>query len=167
MPVMVTVLGLIVALFLGLFIGGSELAKLGFIFGLVGVIALISSMRQHIWLLVPIFWGFIGSVSILPLPFSVRDLVVLMVVGVSFALFALRVFKFRNKWDFLDLILAAEPCSDLPGVRSAPNRLKSAFLSNRWSKAILSMWPLPLSLISSYRIRLSRKRLHVDYQYSP
>ncbi len=105
MPAMVTLLGLILALFLGLFIGGSELKELGLIFGLVGVIALISGMRQHIWLLLPIFWGFVGSISILPLPFSARDLVVMMVAVVSFALFALRVFKFRNKWDFLDLIL--------------------------------------------------------------
>ena len=62
-------------------------------------------MRQHIWFLLPMFWGFTGYVSLLPLPFSVRDLVVMLVAGVSCALFALRVFKFQNRWDSLDWIL--------------------------------------------------------------
>ena len=104
-PVAVTILGLIVALFLGVFVGGSELLNLGMIFGLVAVITLVAMMRQHIWLLIPLFWGFGGTVSILPLPFSVRDLVLLSVAAVSFALFALRVFKFKNQWNLLDLIL--------------------------------------------------------------
>ncbi len=105
MPIMVTVLGLVFALFLGVFIGGSELFNLGLIFGLAAVIALVSIMRQHIWILIPMFWGFIGSVRVLPIPFSVRDLAVMLVTAVGCALFALRKFKFRNKWDWLDLIL--------------------------------------------------------------
>lgn len=104
-PVAVMIFGLIIALFLGVFIGGSELLNLGIIFGLVAVIALVAMMRQHIWLLIPLFWGFYGTVSILPLPFSVRDLALLLVAGVSVALFALRVFKFKNQWDLLDLFL--------------------------------------------------------------
>ena len=104
-PIAVMILGLILALFLGVFIGGSELFNLGLIFGLVAVITLVAMMRQHIWLLIPLFWGFGGTVSILPLPFTVRDLVLMLVAGVSFALFALRVFKFKNQWNLLDLIL--------------------------------------------------------------
>ena len=103
-PILVMVLGLIVALFLGVFIGGSEVTNLGVFFGLIGVIALVSSMRQHIWLLLPMFWGFTGYVTLLPIPFAVRDLIVMLVAGVSVALFALRVFKFQNRWDALDWI---------------------------------------------------------------
>ena len=105
MPIMVTVLGLLIALFLGVFIGGSELTNLSIFFGLIALIALVSTMRQYIWFLVPMLWGFTGSVSVLPLPFSVRDLVVMFVGTVALALFGLRVLKFRNRWDFLDLIL--------------------------------------------------------------
>ena len=43
-PILVMVLGLIVALCLGIFIGGSEVTNLGLFFGLVGVIA---CRRQH------------------------------------------------------------------------------------------------------------------------
>ena len=49
MPIVVTVLGLLVALFLGVFIGGSELTQLAVIFGLVALIALTACLRQHIW----------------------------------------------------------------------------------------------------------------------
>jgi hypothetical protein len=104
-PIVVTVLGLLLALFLGVFIGGSETTNLGVIFGLVGLVAIVSSMRQHIWLLLPMFWGFTGYVTLLPIPFSVRDLVVMLVAAVSCALFALKVFKFQNRWDFLDWVL--------------------------------------------------------------
>ena len=109
-PIIVTVLGLLIALFLGIFVGGSEFASLGIIFGLVAVIGIIAIMRQHIWILLPMFWGFTGSVLLLPLPFSVRDLVVMLVGAVSCALFALRVFKFQNRWDFLDWILLLTLC---------------------------------------------------------
>ena len=104
-PILVMVLGLIVALCLGIFIGGSEVINLGVFFGLIGVIAVAASMRQHIWLLIPIFWGFSGTIPLLPLPFALKDLVLLLVAGVSFALFALRIFKFKNQWNFLDTIL--------------------------------------------------------------
>ncbi len=104
-PILVMVLGLIVALCLGIFIGGSEFINLGTVFGLVGIIALVALMRQHIWLLIPIFWGFGGTIPLLPLPFALKDLVLLLVAGVSFALFALRIFKFKNQWNFLDTIL--------------------------------------------------------------
>ena len=78
-PIAVMIMGLILALFLGVFIGGSEFLNLGLIFGLVAVITLVAMMRQHIWLLIPLFWGFAGTVSILPLPFTVRDLVLMLV----------------------------------------------------------------------------------------
>ena len=103
-PIIVAVLGLLLALVLGFFIGGSDLTSLGLFFGVVTVIALVSAMRQYVWLLLPMFWGFTGYVALLPIPLSVRDLIVLLVAGVGFALFALRVYKFQNRWDALDWI---------------------------------------------------------------
>jgi hypothetical protein len=105
MPIIVAGIGLIIALFLGVFIGGSETFQLGLIFGLAVLFILLANMRQHIWLLLPMFWGFTGMVSALPLPFSVRDLVVMLVAVVGSALLALRVFRFRNSLHLLDVIL--------------------------------------------------------------
>lgn len=104
-PIVVTVLGLLLALCLGFFIGGTEIISLGIIFGIVVVVTTIATMRQHVWLLLPMFWGFVGTVQLLPIPFTVRDLVVMFVGAVGFALLGLRIYRFKNRWDGLDLIL--------------------------------------------------------------
>src|SRR5205807_3371415 len=46
-----------------------------------------------------------GSIYVLPVPFAVKDLVVMMTAAVSCALFAMRIFKFRNQWGLLDFVL--------------------------------------------------------------
>lgn len=104
-PIVITAIGLMVALCLGLYIGGGDVFELAVLAGAAAVIALIVGMRQHIWILIPMFWGFTGSIYVLPLPFSVRDLVVMLVTSVGFALLALRVFRFRNRLGLLDFIL--------------------------------------------------------------
>lgn len=104
-PILIGLIGLITAFVLGMFIGGGEIFNLAVIFGALGLILTIAFMRQYIWLLIPMFWGFTGSVAILPIPFSVRDLVVMLVAGMAFALLALRIYRFQNKWGLIDLLL--------------------------------------------------------------
>jgi hypothetical protein len=104
-PILVGTIGLLGAIFLGQWIGEGKVAPLVLIAGLGAVIALIAGMRQYIWLLVPIAWGLTGSIYVLPFPFAVRDLAVMLSAAVSCALFAMRIFKFRNRWGWLDLIL--------------------------------------------------------------
>jgi hypothetical protein len=104
-PLVTAAIGLLVALCLGVYIGGGDVFLLALLVGAGALIGLLVGMRQHIWILIPMFWGFTGSIYVLPLPFSVRDLVVMLVAAVGFALLALRVFRFRNRWDLLDLIL--------------------------------------------------------------
>src|SRR5438309_4912616 len=104
-PILVGTVGLLAAIFLGQWIGEGKVAPLVLIAGSGAVIALIAGMRQYIWLLVPIAWGLTGSVYVLPFPFAVRDLVVILTAAVSCALFAMRIYKFRNRWESLDLIL--------------------------------------------------------------
>ena len=137
MPIVVTVLGLLVALILGVFIGGSEIFSLSIIFGLVVLIAVVSTMRQHIWLLLPMFWRIHGTVPALPIPFSVRDLAVMFVGGVGCALFALRVFRFKNHWDLLDLILFLNLAQVVIVFVSHPFGIESfLFVGPRRGKAI-------------------------------
>ncbi len=104
-PILIGAIGLVTALVVGVFIGGSEIANLAIICGAVLLILIIAAMRQHVWLLLPMFWSFTGSVSVLPIPFSVRDLTVLMVAAIGFALLALRIYRFRNRWGFIDVLL--------------------------------------------------------------
>src|SRR5207302_5300973 len=104
-PVLVGTIGFLSAVFLGQAIGEGSMLPLVLIAGSGAVITLIAGMRQHIWMLVPITWGLTGSIYVLPVPFAVRDLVVMLTAAVSCALFAMRVFKFRNQWGLLDFIL--------------------------------------------------------------
>jgi hypothetical protein len=104
-PIFVGAMGLLSAVFLGKWIGEGEAAPLVLIIGSGAVLALIAGLRQNIWLLVPVFWGLTGSIYVLPLPFAVRDLAVMLTTAVSCALFAMRIFKFRNRWGWLDFIL--------------------------------------------------------------
>jgi hypothetical protein len=104
-PIFVGTIGLLCAVFLGEWIGEGRAAPLVLIAGSGAVIALIAGMRQHVWMLVPIAWGLTGSIYVLPFPFAVRDLVVMLTAAVSCALFAMRIFKFRNPWGWLDFIL--------------------------------------------------------------
>src|SRR4051812_48345435 len=69
------------------------------------IILLIAGVRQYILLFLPMCWALTGTISILPIPFSVRDLVVMLVAAMAFALLALRIYRFRNKWGLLDLFL--------------------------------------------------------------
>jgi len=104
-PILVGLIGLVAAFVLGMFIGGGEIFNLALIFGTLLLILVIAGMRQYIWFLIPIFWGFTGSVAILPIPFSVRDLAVMLVAAMAFALLALRIYRFRNRWGLLDFLL--------------------------------------------------------------
>src|SRR4051794_38191595 len=105
MPILVGIIGLLIAFVLGMFIGGGEIFNLAMISGAVLLILVIAGMRQYIWFLLPMCWGLTGSVAVLPIPFSVRDLVVMLVAAVGFALLALRIYRFRNRLALLDFLL--------------------------------------------------------------
>jgi O-antigen ligase/polysaccharide polymerase Wzy-like membrane protein len=104
-PILVGLIGLVTAFVLGMFIGGGEVFNLALIGGAVILVLVIAGMREHIWLLIPMCWGLTGSVSILPVPFSVRDLVVMLVAAMAFALLALRIYRFRNRWRLIELVM--------------------------------------------------------------
>ncbi len=104
-PLVVILVGLVIALFIGMSIGEGDIRTIGLVFGVGAAIAVASGLRERVWVLLPIFWGLTGSIYLLPLPFSVRDLVVLLVTGITCALLALRIFRFRNTRTLLDLIL--------------------------------------------------------------
>jgi hypothetical protein len=104
-PILVGLIGLLIAFVLGMFIGGGEILNLAVISAVILLVLIVAGMRQYVWLLLPMFWGFTGSVSILPIPFSVRDLATIFVSALAFALLALRVYRFRNRWALLDFLL--------------------------------------------------------------
>src|SRR3954466_15601801 len=124
-PIIVGIIGLLTAFVLGMFIGGGEMFNLALIFGTVTLILVMAGMRQHVWLLIPLFWSFVGSVAVLPVPFSVRDLVVMFVAALSFALLALRIYRFHNRWGLLDFLLLLNVAQVVSAFVAHPTGLRA------------------------------------------
>lgn len=79
---------------------------LAMIFGGIAVICVCLWLKTRIWLLIPLCWGLTGKISLLPLPFSVRDLSVLLVTGMFGVLFALKMVRLKSQTGWLEVLVA-------------------------------------------------------------
>jgi len=70
-------LGLIFAMFAGNYIAEEDYLPIVVVLGFLIVLTVILGVSKSIYLLIPVCWGLTGSVSALPLPFSVRQLVII------------------------------------------------------------------------------------------
>ena len=99
------ILGVIVAFALGRMVALGDFAKIGMIGGaiLAGTICL--AMGKKIWMLIPLCWLLTGKVSILPLPFNVRELGVFAAFAVYMALAVFKKLPKGSKSNKYDLLL--------------------------------------------------------------
>ena len=95
--------GLLVAVLLGVAIGLENFM----VFGVAAVMAVVLRMRDHIWLLLPACWYLTGKPGALPIPFSVRDLAVLLAFGVFVSFITLHRTRVRATTNVLDILLFA------------------------------------------------------------
>lgn len=107
LPAIVLIAGIGFAMYCGTLTGHGQFGMLATIGG--GIIALASLMilREQIWLLIPIFWTLTGQIPLLPLPFSIRDLVVMGVFTAFLALKALKMARRKPKLETVDYWLLA------------------------------------------------------------
>ncbi len=99
--------GLILAVVLGVYAGIEDMKVIGGFAGIVVTLVVVLTMRTSIWLLIPAFWGLTGRISILPLPFNVRDLSVMLAGGMCLIFYALKVLRQKPIYDWRDLVLGA------------------------------------------------------------
>ena len=101
LPALIIVsLGIVAAILLGYMIGQGDLVPvLGFFAG-AAVFALVLIMNDRIWLLVPACWHLTGNFG--SLPFSVRELAVLLTFGVFIVFIALRRMPIETRFGLLD-----------------------------------------------------------------
>lgn len=106
LPTVVMALGMGFAAYAGRLMGHGQIGPLLTLFLAIciGVIALI--MRQAMWMFIPIAWGLAGQIPILPLPFAIRDLVIMSVFCCFLAFKALKVVRRKPQHGLLDLWLA-------------------------------------------------------------
>ena len=103
----VTLAGIGFALYLGRLTGQGQNSTLGAVVGLVAIAALCLGAKTRIWVLVPICWPLGGQMYILPLPFSVRDLCVLLVFGMFLLFKALKIVRQKPVYELLDVFVWA------------------------------------------------------------
>jgi hypothetical protein len=95
-------LGIVCALAVGTLAGIAAFEPLLILLGGVAVFAVVLALQDRIWILIPIFWYLTGSFGFLPIPFSVRDLTVMLASGIFMVLLSLRVIRTRARIELLD-----------------------------------------------------------------
>jgi hypothetical protein len=90
---------------MGYWIGTGQTLWLIFAAVVALAIFVIAGLRRRAWLLVPFSWALIGQIGILPVPFSVRDMVVLLIFATWLANAAFTKDATRFRWHALDWIL--------------------------------------------------------------
>jgi hypothetical protein len=106
LPWIIVPLGLAFAVWAGNAVTEGQTMILLAIFGGVLGLTLVLATGRSIWLLIPLCWPLTGSISLLPLPFSVQELAVMGAFGVYCAQVAMKQFKGVNRqFDYLDFFI--------------------------------------------------------------
>jgi len=86
----VTALGILSAVIVGAAVGNQDMLAL-VAFGLgVFAIGLAVTLREKIWIVIPLFWSMSGKLTMVPLPFSVSDLSIIYATAVGIILYAMQ-----------------------------------------------------------------------------
>jgi hypothetical protein len=97
--------GLLLAVLLGSAVGSSDMRFIAAVIGLIPVIVLFVHLKTNIWVLIPIGWFFGGRLLILPLPLTVRDLCMGVVIAFYIGFFAMRIVPWKRKRALLDYLI--------------------------------------------------------------
>jgi hypothetical protein len=101
----VAVLGLGASFMIGSAVGGSDTRLVGGVFAGMAAMVIFVKLKTNIWVLIPIGWYLTGRLPWLPLPFTIRDLTMMAVIG-AFVLFAAtRVLPVKRKLSTLDYLI--------------------------------------------------------------
>ncbi len=99
------IIGILFSFYIGSLIGNGGIVKMAMIMASILAVVLVLAMRTHVWVLIPLTWELSGSVSILPLPFSVREMGVLFVAGCYMVFFALKLIRERYENNTIWILL--------------------------------------------------------------
>jgi len=98
-------LACVFAILCGSLIGGGQFKMLALIFLGVATIATIVVWRTGIWLLIPLCWELTGKLPFASMPFTVRDISVVIAVVGFMAFHALKLLRTKPVFDLVDLFV--------------------------------------------------------------
>ncbi len=106
-PAMVMLVGIAAAVAAGYLSGEGQIGNIIALLGAAVGVGLLLTLRQQIWIMIPITWTLAGQIPLLPLPFAVRDLIV-MAVFVSFmVLTAFKVVRRKPTYGLIDILMGS------------------------------------------------------------
>jgi hypothetical protein len=98
-------LGLLVAIMIGNAVGGSDIGLVVMFLAVIPLALVLINLKTNIWVLIPIGWYVTGRLPFLPVPFTVRDICMLIAVFAFVLFFALRIVPWKRKLGILDYLL--------------------------------------------------------------
>jgi hypothetical protein len=110
LPTVVILGGVLLAVFTGHLSGNGQVNTLFMLLAGLAFAGALLILRENICMLVPLSWALTGQIPLLPVPFEVRDLVVLAVLVAFLTLKALKIVRVKPKlgvterWMFLMLL---------------------------------------------------------------
>jgi hypothetical protein len=106
-PAVATLTGMGIAVYSGRLSGAGQMGTLALLLFSVLLMVLVLHIKERVWILVPLLWGFTGRISLLTLPFSVSNLAVFFIFGVFLVFQALGVYRRKIQLGGLDLLMFA------------------------------------------------------------
>lgn len=103
--VIITLAGLAFAVAIGGMVAHSDFRKLGFVIGGSLMLFACLGLGRHYWLMIPVFGSFTGNFNLLPLPFAVSELAIMVAFGLYVVHLCLKRASFNDEISILDLIV--------------------------------------------------------------
>jgi len=97
--------GLAVALVMGSAVGSADMRFVAGVVAVIPAVVIFVKLKTNIWVLLPIGWYLIGRLPWLPVPFTVRDLCFLTVIGFFTIFAATRVVSLKRNLTTLDYLI--------------------------------------------------------------
>jgi hypothetical protein len=97
--------GLLLAAILGSAVGSSDMRLVAAVLALIPFCIILINLKTNIWVLIPIGWYVGGRLPFLPIPFTVRDICMLLPIFAFMLFLALRIVPWKRKIGTLDYLI--------------------------------------------------------------
>ena len=95
--------GLLFALFAGNYVAEEDYTPIAAVIGILVVISIVFGLGKSIYILIPICWMLTGKISILPLPFDVRELTIILCGIFYISCFIFKKKDYKISYSIIDL----------------------------------------------------------------
>ena len=100
-----TTAGLALSIYLGQLAGNGRYSQIGYFAAIAAAVVISITTRQRIWMFIPLTWALTASSYLIPLPFSVREVCVLLSFGTFLVLTAFKMVQKRPDLTRCDFFL--------------------------------------------------------------